>query len=101
MSTVLARSVLASHLLASAQMMLPDLTQQAEALLTPIAAINVANAWALTRPLSRPLPFIGLYFTDYVFQYSHATAAQTLLLCKEPTQRSGRVVLYTHLGLGQ
>ena len=101
MSTVLARSVLASHLLASAQMMLPDLTQQAEALLTPIAAVNVANAWALTRPLSRPLPFIGLYFTDYVFQYSHATAAQTLLLCKEPTQRSGRVVLYTHLGLGQ
>ena len=25
----------------------------------------------------------------------------TLLLCKEPTQRSSRVVLYTHLGLGQ
>jgi hypothetical protein len=38
--------------------MLPDLTQQAEALLTPIAAVNVVNAWALTRPLSRPLPFI-------------------------------------------
>jgi len=44
-------------------MMLPDLTQQAEALLTPIAAINVANAWALTRPLSRPLPFIWLFFS--------------------------------------
>ena len=50
-------------------MMLPDLTQQAEALLTPIAAVSVANAWALTRPLSRPFPF----------QYSHTTAAQTLL----------------------
>ena len=100
MSTVLARSVLASHLLASAQMMLPDLTQQAEALLTPIAAVNVANAWGLTRPLSRL--FLGPFLLfDYIFQYSHATAAQTLLLCKEPTQRSGRVVLYTHLGLGQ
>ena len=75
--------------------MLPDLTQQAEALLTPIAAVNVANAWALTRPLSRL--FLGPFLLfDYIFQYSHATAAQTLLLCKEPTQRSGRVVLYTH-----
>jgi hypothetical protein len=38
-------------------MMLPDLTQQAEALLMPIAAVSVANAWALTRPLSRPFPY--------------------------------------------
>jgi hypothetical protein len=42
-------------------------------------------------------PFLGPFLLfDYIFQYSHATAAQTLLLCKEPTQRSGRVVLYTH-----
>ena len=105
MSSVLARSVLASHLLASAQMMLPDLTQQAEALPMPIAAASVANAWALTRPFLGPF----LIF-DYIFQFSHATAAQTLLLCKEPiqsrdggtdfasvqgahsTQRSGRAV---------
>ena len=53
-------------------MMLPDLTQQAEALLMPIAAVSVANAWALTRPLSRPFPY-------NIFQYSHATVAQTLL----------------------
>jgi hypothetical protein len=53
-----ARSVLASHPLASAQMLLPDLTQQAEALPRPIAAVSVANAWALG-------PFLGtfLYFS--------------------------------------
>ena len=50
-------------------MLLPDLTQQAEALLTPIVAVSVANAWAVTRPLSRPLPI--------------STVTQTLLMCEE------------------
>ena len=58
-----ARSVLASHLLASAQMLLPDLTQQAEALPRPIAAVSVWGKATGTRPLSRPLPIF-----DYILR---------------------------------
>ena len=49
-----ARSVLASHLLASAQMMLPDLTQQAEAKPRPIAAVSVWRTHGHSAPFSAP-----------------------------------------------
>jgi hypothetical protein len=60
-------TVLASHLRASAQMMLPDLTQQkpyksrglADAHRVAMSvAMSVTNAWALTRPLSRPVLYV-------------------------------------------
>ena len=57
-------------------------------------AVSVWRTHGHSAPFSAPLP---LPTVGYVFQYSHATAAQTLLLCKEPTQRSGRVVLYASL----
>ena len=57
-------------------------------------AVSVWRPHGHSAPFSAPLP---LPTVGCIFQYSHATAAQTLLLCKEPTQRSGRVVLYASL----
>ena len=47
-----------------------------------------------TRPLSRPLPISIFDYFDYISVQSRDGGTDFASVCKEPTQRSGRVVLY-------